>query len=793
MDPLSKSSTDSLNRWLASLPDQQAQLVYLAAIPLWLEPDILIELYGDREHADEALRTLEQQLLLTPVGSNRAVMRPEARLYLLQAGFQGKVPDYPSINRRLADFCIRELDKTIQPADRFRWARAVTYHLLAAGEGQGWEWLAQMYEDAEARGLIATAAQVLEPLRLLRTILDSEDRATLAYYRARAAFFTGQQRKAECLFMAVIAVSQSATLVGVAHRGLGRALAARQRWSEGLAHLYDSEKILQRAGDRFSLALTRLNIGDIFQEIAEFNGGIVPPEPPPPGASGFFYLPLHLYRLAGHLLQWWIFIDVGFSYQNWAVARLMLTAARAYLRAERDLIPEPSLHALYQVRLGLARVYTKVGMHRRAERMLDELEAWDYVQESDYREAQIMFRRADLSIEAGQDSRAKQLFQQVEAIFSVYHQRLGLASVYDHLGSLAARNGEPETALAAYHKAVDLYAQTERQLSKTRVLNEISRISGRSLPEDDPLRAYLARFSHRIARFYRRLAIAALPVSLPLGLIFAFFLFLILSQIEFGRIRGLPSVSIVSFLLLLFWTLASVWAFQFIYLITGMVASFMLPIGNLARDRPLRFILDNKGLTIAENSHAIRGTRLEWEDIVSVRAVDYQLRLRTIELWSYTNIFARKERWLIPALTTGYADLVQDLKRSLPETDWREVRFRLLFHWVNYVVLLLLIPGGIISQSILEIGAFIEKDDPTNWSRTDVSGILIGAFITALLLFPLVTFWRLVLFQWQLWRNTPPNFPRQRPSVPLHLLAAFWTALTILYIDFLLTVVSGHY
>lgn len=787
MDSFSRPSADSLNRWLASLPDQRADLVYLAAIPLWLESSILLELYGDREQAEEALRTLEQHLLLTRVGPNRAAMRSEARRYLLRAGWQGKVPEYPTINRRLADFCIQQLDQTAQPADRFRWARAVTYHLLVAGEEQGWDWLAQLYDDAEGRGLIGTAAQVLEPLRLLRPILDSEDRATLAYYQARAALFAGQQRKAECLFTAVTAVGQSAALVGVAYRGLGRALAARQRWSNALAHLYASERILRRAEDRFSLALTRLNIGDVFQEMAEFNGGIVPPEPPPGGVRGLFYLPWHLYRLAGHMLQWWIFINVGFNYQNWAAARLMLTAARAYRRAERDLILESAPHALYQVRLGLARVYSKVGMHRRAERMLDELETWDYVQASDYREAQIIFRRADMAEAAGQYSRAKVLFQQVEAVFSAYHQRLGLASVYDHLGSIAAHNEEPENALSAYRKAAELYAETGRQLSKTKVLNEISRISGWSLQDDDPVREYLARFSHRIARFYRRLAIATLPVSLPLGLLFPLVLLFILSQIEFVLIRGLPGVSIASFMLLIFLALASVWVFQFIYLFTGIAASFVLPIGNLARDRPMRFILDDDGLTSVEDSRIVSGTLMEWENILFVRAVDYRLRLRRIELWSHLDIFGRSKRWSIPALTTGYADLVLDLKRRLPEAEWRDTPFKLFFHWANYVVLLVLIPGGIISQQILEIGAF-EPDSPAEWSRTDVSGILITAFIMALLLFPLLTFWRLVLFQWQLWHNTPPNFPRPRPSALLHLLAILWTGLTILYVSFLLRV-----
>ena len=787
---------DELDRRVAALPPERARLVYLSAIPLWLDSEFLLALHGSREQAAAALEMLEQLLLLSRVAPNRAIIRPEVRRHLLHTGWRRQLPDYASINLRLAGYCFQRFEQEPDAERRLRWARAGTYHLLAAGEAEGWRWLARLYDDAEARGLTGTALQLLEPLAELRPILSHESRATLAYYRARAALAAGQIRKAKCLFRGVIAQGQPMTVVGVAHRGLGRALAAQQRWSEALWQFRRSEQILSKHGDNFSLALTRQGIGDMYQEMAEFSGGIVSVELIPAGGRltqwirNLTQLPLLLYRESARRIQRLPFIDVGFNYQNWATARLMLAAATAYQHAVDGLIQSnqdphtSSPQALYEARLGLARVYTKVGMHRRAERLLNELESWDYVEESEYRLAQVNFRRADLAEARGQISHASSLLQEIIKVYATYQQRRGLAVVYQRLGNLRARNGEDRAAVTAYLEAAKLYAEMKQFLSRTVVLNRVAGLIDGELPDDDGHREYLARFPNRLASLYRRLAYSVALPPLVLGALIFIGLLNALIRVEYGLLRGELALSALAVPFVMGWLLGSGWLFQILYLFIGLTLSWGLPIGEMERDPPLRIALDATGLSLVSgDTH--KESHIAWEDIAAVQVVDYRVRLRPIVLFSHLDILANRRHWRISALTIDYEHLHDQLQRRLSATNWQRWTFVVIFHPWNYAIAMFLIPAGLLFQQVFQFAVRPDQPAPTTtveWTLTDISGIFLGAVIAGVLLFPLVTFWRLAFHQWQLWFSTPPAFPRPRPSLGVHLAAALWTVLTILYL-----------
>lgn len=788
MDSPSPSTPTDLGRWLSELPRDRARLVYLSAVPLWLDRGLLITLHGTHDLARLALQILEEHMLVTSVSRRRIVIRPEARRHLLQAGWNGELPDYIDVNYRLANYCLEQVALTSDSSKQFRWARAAFYHQIASQQTIGWQQLAQIYEDAEKRGLSGAALQVLEPLRELQPLLSTDDRATLVYYRARAALLDGQIRKAECLFRAVIARGRPITLVGVAHRGLGQVLAARQHWSEALKQFRLSEAFLRQnsSRDTLSLALTQLGIGDMHQEMAEFSGGIIRVAYPPPGgrwtnwARTLLQLPIYLYNWAGHAIQRLPFIDVGFRYQNWISARLMLAAEAAYRRAILLMDSNPSPQALYEARLGLARVYTKLGMQRRAENILNVLAQWDYVIKSEYRQAQLNFRRAELAEAQQKNNLAEELLQQVIRVFITYQQKHGLAVAYQRLGNLMTYRGDMQMALTTYGKALELFGQTGQSLYQTAVLNEISRISVETVEEEDR-REYLTPFPDHLASLYRRLTYLGAGFLVFLATLLTFISLIIIFRTESAVLQGLVSLTIIG--LILGWPLIPVWLIQIFYLGSGLLISFLLPIGTLERDPPLRIAVDKERLTF-RGGKSQEESYLPWNSIVRLQTVNYELRSHPISLFSYLDVLGQERRWQIPAFTTDYVNLYQDLTKRITPSKLQIFSFELITHPLNYLTALLLLPIGIAFQKSFELGIPI-SDDPTQFTPTFISGALLGAFIAGLLLFPLITFWRLIIHQWQLWRNTPAGHPRPRPNMIVHLFAVFWTFLTYLYLNYI--------
>jgi len=786
---LTDSATTELDRWLSNLPSDQARLVYVSAVPLRLDIEILMELHGSREQAVSAIQILEEHLLITPVSHTRFIVRPEERRHLIRVGWNGKLGDYPNINQRMADYCLRQLVQVTDHTKRFSWARAALYHQLASKQTSGWQQLAQWYEDAEARGLSGTASQLLEPLRELRPLLSPEERSTLVYFRARAAFLAGESRKAECLFRAVIAGGKPFTIVGVAHRGLGKVLAARQHWSEALKHFRQSDAVLRRSlsRDPLSLALTQASIGDMYQEMAEFSGGIVrigssPPQGGLPSwARTLIQLPIRLYLQAGHLVQRLPFIDIGFSYQNWITARLMLAAESSYRRAIRMMASKPSPQTLYEARLGLARVYTRIGMQRRAKQILDVLVQSEYVNESEFRQAQINFHRAELAEARQEYDMAEKLLQQIIHVYVSYRQRDRLAVIYQRLGNLATLRGDAQAGVEAYKKAVSLFEETGQILSRTTVLDKISQAS--DITPSTYQRDYIAPFPTRLGRLFRRLIYFGMGILFLLGLLLALISVLIISITEFSILQGFRIVTAATLMLL--WPLISVWLLQVIYLSLGLIISFLLPIKTLEKDSPLRVSLDENVLSISGGENP-EPSSIAWETIDQIQVVEYQLRSVPIELFSYLHVFSQKQRWRIPALTIGYPNLSEGVTRYIADTKLQRVTFKLIAHPLNYLVSVLLIPIGVIFQKTAEFGVS-GLGDPSEFTLTNISGIILGTFLAGLLFYPLIIFWRLVIHRWQLQHDAPYKFPLPSLSVLLYTLTVLWTLLAFIFLRYIYT------
>ncbi|MCI0579211.1 MAG: hypothetical protein L0331_23805, partial [Chloroflexi bacterium] len=651
MDLQADSAAANLARKLATLSEAEARMVYLSAVPLWLEPEIMVLLHGSREQARVVLQSLEQLLIVTGVASNRAIIRPEIRRSLLRAGWQGKLPDFVEVNRNLADYCFRQLAEAADASQRFRWARAGMYHLLAAGDASGWEWLARLYDDAYVRGLAGTALEVIKPLGELRPLLSPNGRATLAQYRAWTALLSGNLRQAECLFRAVLAYSQSPALQGVIHRGLGQVLTARQFWSEGLSHLQQSVRLLGQAGETLGLALTWSRIGDLYQEMADFNGGITPTTLPAANRPWsrqlyrFLYLPAHIYRQLGRRWQRLPFINVGFSYQNWITARFMLAAAAAYRQAETTLAGVSSPQALYDVKVGRVRMFIQVGMLNRAEELIDELAAWEYVGDSEYRQAYVAYWRAELIRKRGQEKVAPAEMEAALHIFERYQQRRGAAAIYQRLGTFAAQAGDREAALAAFRQAARYYDETDQSLRRTAVLNQMEQLAGEPLPDDDGRREYMVRYASQLAGGYRWLISLIFFVLITLLTFAATFVPLALT--ESALLRGMAGG--LALALLLAWPIVAFWVFQVVYLGLGLFISFGLPIHILSRDPPLRILLDPGGLTMAGGKRD-SPLSVQWAAISAVQSVDYCISRHAIDLISYVELVGRERRLRIPAL-----------------------------------------------------------------------------------------------------------------------------------------------
>lgn len=813
------SSTAILERRLHELSTEQARLLYLSAVPLWLDPELLLTIYDDRAVATNALHLLEQELWLTQVTPTRAVLRASVRRYLLHAGWQGRLPDYADINLRVAHYCHQQLLPHDKDEHQFRWARSVMYHLLVAGEDTGWEWLAQLFDNAEARGLVGSTEQILEPLKELRPLLFPDERTTLSYYRARVALQSRKLRTAERLFCAVIERNESTVLTGAAQRGLGETFAARQHWASGLYYLEQSIATLQHANaqttDGVQLGLLRswLTLACTYQDLADFSGGIVHPE-----ESGnrsalrlhhkIIYGPIELYRRLGRRIQRLPLIDIGFDYQNWLIARLLAQAATSYAQAERLLATVPSPQATFESQVGLARIYLQVGMLRAAHSILAKLADWRYVQESEYRQAVVDYWQGELAYQQDAPAQAIALFQRAIAIFTDYQQLYQAAGAYARLGRLLTADPAAEPALratTAYANAAAFYAKIRQWQPRTAVINQWRRLDPtfqESALTNEPMAAqgdnhqdalppheYLARFPQRLAGRYRQLAFFTITFLLGLTFLLSLIDFIILSISEAKFVQGV--FTLLTLLVLLTAPILSLWLFQVAYLVFGLLTSAWLPLRFLERDPPLSITLETEGLTIVglgQGAQERRKVHLPWALIKTLQVVDYQVQSQRIELISYIDILADRQRWRIPALTLDYTWLLQDLQAFTRHAHWQWATFRLLPRSSVYGgVLLVALLGGVAFQRAADFG-LTNPQQPDDWTLTMFSGVLLGALITLFLLLPLLTFWRLLFHHWMLWRHTPSQVARPPftlGTILTYLGALLWTLLSFFYLQYL--------
>lgn len=775
------NSLSILKRRLSNLPRELIQLVYMSCVPLWLEPNVFMTLYSSKEQANSALDLLQNLHLITSVGPNQAIIRPEARRYLINAIIRGHVIDFIEINRQMATFCLSSLRNSRNEEQRFRWARATMYHLVAANEPDGWSWLARLFDDAVARGLKGTAKQVLDPLRILHPLLSHKDRTVLMYYKARLALIENKHRRAKCFFQTVTNNSKSEILIGVAHRGLAQTMIMQQDWSKGLHELYKSRNCLSQAEDPYSLALTWATEGHLFQEMSDFYGGLKKVESriftdPISFKQLLLFWPLLAYHHLAIRIQRLPFINAGFNYQDWLTARLLVAATNAYHHADHVLNKGESPHTQFEIQTGLVGLYIQLGMIQRAQQLLNRLDEWEYTQNSEYRKAHIKYWRAELSFYLGNYAITKTLLQEIIFIFEKYRHSRYIATIYRRLGETEYQANQTQAAIEAYRVAATNYAKVGQILSQTALIDKITNIIGRNFDNTTPLE-YLARFSTNLAQRYRRLAYwTVLWVFLLTVLVF----WLIGFRIE-GDLK-LDLTSIVFVFYLLVWPLFAFWCFQIIYQVLGLLAAFRIPIDRLEHDARIRFILNGAKLT-AYDSNQEKAEHLRYEDILLLQDVTCLFRSHTLSLFSYTRVVTLTTEIQIPGHTIGYKNLLRNLKRHLPNEICQTHIFQLLpFPPLSGVIVTIL--GGILYQLGFQLGA-----DPVNSSNyylpTEISGISLGAIVTTILYLPPIMLWNLLLHRRRLRQYLRMNStPKAAPRTEKYLIVAaiIWTLIAFLYL-----------
>ncbi len=339
---------------------------------------------------------------------------------------------------------------------------------------------------------------------------------------------------------------------------------------------------------------------------------------------------------------------------------------------------------------------------------------------------------------------------------------------------LSAEAGNIDSAIVEFLQAAEYYWQASQPLMRTAVLNQIAELTGEENPAEDGHYEYLARFPKQLAGVYRLVAFLVLAFLLLLTIGLAL-VALVISAIaeDLTATFGAPGVFVFG-LAWLAWPLIAIWIFQLAYLASALIISFNLPIGLLESDPPLRIIIDPAGLTLAQGSiyHKAERFDLPWKTIDGVQEVLYRIWTQPIELISDFDVLSQGKRRRIPVDTIGFQDLRRNLANNFTNVVWQSSTFTLFTPAMILLMVLLVIAGSIFFQLAFEV-SFV------------IFGVLVGAFASLALFFPLLAFWRMTFFlirrRWETLKDYPPP-SLQLGEVLTYLGMIVWTVLTLVFL-----------
>ncbi len=542
----------TINSFLERILDEahplMAESLYMAAVPQWYSPAMLMAL-RQKDDLNKNMRLAERMTRYSFITTlDEAVhlytVRPEERA-LLQRRWITKDPQaYRHAHQQALAFW-----ENAEEENAFAKAQNLFYHRLFVDLPGATEELLVLFRTYRQERQLAAIERLLDTavsnrfyLLLLNENL-SELNDTISHLQGRLSQLRGRWSESlDSLETLRQKPDLSPRLRPLVSRAYGHALAntgqfveAIDAYQQSLNQFAQLDKPMTAFGSaEAEKAYTLIAVGDAHVGLAMASRGFE--EQTAVSArwgqrlSNLFYffisLPLLIYlsRALGRSV-WRPRFWPALRSQDWMIARLFALGARAYKEADPILekYGKPAEGVAADERL--ANLYLAVGDVERAQ----ETFAWLLEQADsplgDYHQAVVQVGLGEALLRLGQANEAREALEMAVNTLTLFEDP-DLLALAQALLAGARQNTDPAQATAAYRQAQNLYQQQNRLNEATNVNERLHTLAhDPSLPEsvreaaaaaaaELPTRQYRARYRHRITVVFQRVVVMLLALAL---------------------------------------------------------------------------------------------------------------------------------------------------------------------------------------------------------------------------------------------------------------------------------------
>ncbi len=729
-----------VTRILEKSRPQVSEALRLCAVPFWFDLEMLSALRASDDGLDE--KVLERIARLSFVHRDdrgRYTLGEDVRHYLLE-GWSGDRERFAEAHSRAQSCIFGKLSAACQDEDvlyQFTQPgqaippRTLTgiqpevndlvqdylYHTLAVDGETGILLLRHLFHAAEETHRLALAERYLEVADAQRSWLDPNQRAYVDYIRGLLDHARGRLDASRVQFERMLSLEGlPPTLQTYIRRALGSTLVAEQQWVEGIAHFTVALEEFQAAGDTLESAMTMIRLGHAHLDLAVNTWG---------GGETFKLrqswsdwltgltalisrLPIIVYLMIRLGVRdalpavWRIGRDM-----DWTVARLFITAAGWFRRADTGLRQLNAQEGLVEVEENLAWLYLLLGHFSQAEAFYRRLLTHEGVTLGEYRAARARLGLARALMHQDRLTEARGLLEQIRPVFAAYQHSERVAEAQTALAQTYALEEQPAQAVAHYQEAARLYDRLGKDVEATEVVEQMqllcdepqtdaeTRQSIETTAAQVAHRRYLTRFSLPLLHTFQLLALVGL-VGVVLFSLFTsihvesgtdlgattallesrqFSTSAFEPEIEFQLMARLRPSFEVNFTLYLLIGLTAL--YLVLYAALGLWLTMRTPLRTLQEEQRYDILVDPEGA--GRGTEGLPGSlKIKWEQVAALLSSDRGLFHQPIPLFSRFALFGDQGAVIVDGHTRRYLtvrELIQGYLKGLKREHFPRYSF----------------------------------------------------------------------------------------------------------------------
>jgi hypothetical protein len=474
---------------LATFPLEIAAAIRLAAIPHWVDRDLLGALLPNRSLTERVLTCLGELPFVRQDEQGHLRLHDAVRAYLWVWCLRQQPGQYEEANRAALHH-FRALADTATSAELAVYHLEILYHLLSVDQREGIRYLRERFEDACGQHQFSLAERFVNQAAQRTVVLTGEGRLWIDYFRARLEMVYARDDHGQTALKELAARSRDTLLSALINWSLSKIMVDQQRWTQAIRGYHICRAALSRKREPAYAARLLLDLGAAYNDLAEASGGLRAERRHPFARSGrgfhtLQHLPFLLYELlvrhVGFLPHWY----VGTNYHDWTIAFLLEVSARWYRQAERQYQALGDEQGVVDARLCLAELDHALGRWSWARRGYALLREAEPIRSSLYRTARVQLGQGRAALDERDAARAEVLLSEALDVFRHFQDLRSVGVAAELLGRSYVARGRTDDAVRAFIESAQAFSAVGDLFARTEVIWALEAFAERNtLPAD---------------------------------------------------------------------------------------------------------------------------------------------------------------------------------------------------------------------------------------------------------------------------------------------------------------------